>query len=170
MSTPSIDSNNLSYSRIIPNVLLQQLTSPGTSSKSTNSFSNLMEDLVTLSPAAQQMLQAPTAVVKAMGDLFAEQKDTPGDLLQLKTYFQQNPQSLANVLSSLEGGTLTYSNSGTLSSSGDLLTYLMNNKSSVSQPGSLINMLLGTTVQDSLFSSLVNSGNTSNSGSFSFFA
>ena len=101
MSVTSVGSNQ---SQSIGSQLLQQLMANSSTSQSTTTGS--LEDLLSLSPAAQQLAQAPSAVVNAMGDLLSGQKDVQGDLSQLKSFFQQNPQNLASLLSSLQGWNL----------------------------------------------------------------
>jgi hypothetical protein len=164
MSVPSIGS---SLSQSVTSQLLQQLLSEGTSSQ-TQTGAGALGDLLSLSPAAQQLNQAPTAVSKAMSDLLTDQKDVQGDLAQLKGYFQQNPQALASLLGSLQGGSSTYSNSGNLGSSGSLLTTLLNAKQSGSDSGALLAALLGNQTQDPLLASLNNSDSGSSADSLSF--
>jgi hypothetical protein len=133
-------------------LLLQQLTAAnGASGQNASSSSGVMEDLLTLSSAAQQLAQAPAAVTQAMTDLLSGQKDVQGDLAQLQTFFQKNPQSLASVLGSLQGGAGAYGVSNSLGSNSELLTALMNGQSNASNPANLLS-LLGGQGKDSLFS------------------
>jgi hypothetical protein len=165
MSITSIGSNS---SQNIGNLLMQELSASGTTSQNATDASGLLGDLMTLSPAAQQLTKAPDAVTQALGDLFSGQKDANGDLAQLKSYFQQHPQSLASVLESLQGTTATYGTSSSSGSNGALLTALMNKQSSQSDPSALLSLLSGSQTQDSLFSSLDSSGG-SDSSSLSIF-
>jgi hypothetical protein len=141
---------------------LQEVNANGSSSQGTSDMSSLLADLLTLSPAAQQLSQAPDAVTKAMKDLFSTQTDTKGDLAQLKSYFQQNPQSLASVLSSLQGTSASYSASSSQGLKGALLTALMNKQSGDSDPSVLLSLLSGTQNQDSLLAALGSGGSDSN--------
>jgi len=111
-------------------------------------------DLLTVSPAAQQLAKAPEAVTKALTDLLSEQKDIAGDLAQLKAYFKQNPQKLASVLGRLQGGAPTYGLEGSLEARSTLLTALMNGQSNQSNPASLLKLLKGPSPQASLFALL----------------
>jgi hypothetical protein len=147
----SIGSNG---SQNIGSLLLQELNASGTNSQNATGNSSLLDDLLTLSPAAQQLSKAPDTVLQALKDLFSGQKDPSGDLAQVKSYFQQHPDSLASVLSSLQGTTATYSTSNASGVSGALLTALMNKQSSNSDPSALLSLLSGNQTQDSLFSTL----------------
>jgi hypothetical protein len=165
MSVTPVGSNQ---SQSIGSMLLQQLMASGTNSQGTTGTSGALGDLLTLSPAAQQLTQAPAAVTQAMSDLFSGQKDVQGDLAQLKSFFSQNPQQLASVLSSLQGGAGAYGLSNSLGSNSALLTALMNGQSNASNPAALLS-LLGSQGQDSLFSFIGNSGGGSGSSSTSIF-
>ena len=158
MSVPSVGSNQ---AQTIGNTLLQQLAAEGSSSQGTSGGSGLLGDLMSLSPAAQQLTQAPDAVTKAMGDLFSGKKDVQGDLALLQSYFQQNPQNLASLLSSLEGGAGTYNASNATNSSSALLTALMNAQSNSSDPSALLGLLSGNQGQNTLFDFLGNSSSGS---------
>ena len=160
MTISSIGSNG---SQNIGSLLLQELNANGANSQNATDSSSLLEDLMTLSPAAQQLTKAPDAVTQALSDLFSGQKDPNGDLAQLKSYFQQHPQSLASVLSSLQGTGTTYGVSNSLGSNGALLTALMNKQSSNSDPSALLSLLNGNQTQDSLFSTLDSSGGSDGS-------
>jgi hypothetical protein len=166
MSLPSVGSNQ---TQTIGNTLLQQLTADSSSSQGTSGNSGLLGDLLTLSPAAQQLTQAPAAVTQAMGDLFSGHKDVQGDLAQLQTYFQQNPQSLAGLLRSLQGGAGTYSASSATGSTSALLTALLNGQSSTSDPSALLDLLSGNQGQSTLFDYLGNSSGDSGSSALSIF-
>ena len=154
MSLPSVGSNQ---TRTIGSTLLQQLAAEESSSQSTSGDSGILGDLMSLSPAAQQLTQAPDAVTQAMGDLFSGKKDVQGDLALLQSYFQQNPQNLTSLLSSLEGGAGTYSASNATNSSSALLTALMNAQSNSSDPSALLGLLSGNQGQNTLFDFLGNS-------------
>jgi hypothetical protein len=118
---------------------------------------------MTLSPAAQQLTKAPDAVTNALADLLSGQKDTAGDLTQLKAYFQKNPQSLASVLNSLKGANSVYGTAGSLGSNSALMTALMNAQSNNSNPASLLSLLKGNQNQTSLFSFLGDSSGSDGS-------
>jgi hypothetical protein len=150
--------------------LLQQLmaSNPTGLQEAASGTSALQGDQLTLSAAAQQLTQAPAAVTQAMGDLLSGQGQVGSDLAQLKSYFQQHPQSLATVLSSLQGGAGAYGVSSSLGSNSALLTALMNQQSNASNPAALLG-LLGNQGQTSLFSFLGDSGSGSSSGSNSLF-
>jgi hypothetical protein len=161
----SIGSNG---SQNIGSLLLQELNASSTSSQNTAGSSSLLEDLLTLSPAAQQLNKAPDSVIQALKDLFSGQNDPTGDLAQVKSYFQQHPDSLASVLSSLQGTTATYDASSATGVSGALLTALMNKQSSNSDPSALLSLLTGNQSQDSLFSTLGTTDSTDGSSSSIF--
>jgi hypothetical protein len=166
MSVSSVGSNTSSS---IGTLLLQQLSALGTNSQDASSSAGLLGDLMTLSPAAQQLTKAPDEVTKALSDLLSGQKDTAGDLAQLKAYFQKNPQSLATVLSSLQGGNAVYGTAGNLGSNSALLTALMNARSNNSNPASLLSLLKANGDQSSLFSFLGDSGSGSDNSALSIF-
>ena len=93
---------------------------------------------MSLSPAAQALTQVPSSVTQAMNDILSGQKDVQGDLSQLRSYFQKNPQDLASILGSLQGGAGTYSPAGALKSAGALesaLTAAQNQDSAVGPVG-----------------------------------
>jgi hypothetical protein len=159
----SISSIGSSQTQIAGNLLLQQLMASGSNSLSTGSSGSLLEDLLTLSPTAQQVSQAPDAVAQAMGDLLSGQTDVQGDLARLKSYFQQNPQGLASLLGSLQGDPATYNNSSATARNA-LLTALMNGQSNTSDPTALLSLIQGAQGQSSLFDFLGNSSSESNSG------
>jgi hypothetical protein len=165
----SINSVGSDQSQSIGSLLLQQLNASNGSAQDANGLSNALGDLLTLSPAAQQLTKAPDAVTQAMADLFSGQKDVSGDLAQLKAYFQQNPQSLTSVLSSLQGGTATYGASGGQGSNAALLTALMNGQSKNTDAASLLSLLNGGQNQDSLFSFMGDSSSGSDGSSLSIF-
>lgn len=146
----SINPVGSDQSQSIGSLLLQQLNATSTNAQAANGLSGVLGDLLSLSPAAQQLTKAPEAVTKAMTDLLSTQKDVAGDLAQLKTYFEQNPQSLAGVLSSLHGGNTTYGAAG-LGSNAALLTALLNGQSGTNST-ELLNLLNGSQSQDTLFS------------------
>jgi hypothetical protein len=160
MSVPSVSSSS---SQNVGALLLQQLLAGGSASQDSSGLSGLLGDLMTISPAAQQLTQAPTAVTDAMSDLFTNQTDVQGDLSQLKTYFQQNPQSLASLLSSLQGSTDTYDASGALGSNSSLLSAILNGKGSSSETGALLSALLSSQSMDPLIASLGGSEDGSSS-------
>ena len=166
MSLPSVGSNQ---AQTIGNALLQQLTADSSSSQGASGNSGLLGDLLTLSPAAQQLTQAPAAVTQAMGDLFSGHKEVQGDLAQLQSYFQQNPQSLASLLSSVQGGAGTYSASSSTGPASALLTALMNGQNNASDPSALLGLLSGNQGQSTLFDYLGNSSGGSGSGALSIF-
>ena len=159
MSVPSVGSNQ---TQTIGTMLLQQLMANESNSQNTSGTSGILGDQLTLSPAAQQLTQVPEAVSQAVGDLFSSQKDVRGDLAKLQGYFQQNPQSLTSLLSSLQGGTSTYSASNTTAKNA-LLTALMNGQSNSSDPAALLSLLQGNQGQHSLFDFLGSSNGESNS-------
>lgn len=129
-------------SQSIGTLLLQQLNAMNASStQNASGLAGLLGDLMTLSPEAQQLTKAPEEVTKALSDLLTTQKDVSGDIEKLKTYFKQNPKSLATVLGSLQGGSATYGASGANSA---LLTALMNSQSKNSNPAALLSLLQGS--------------------------
>jgi hypothetical protein len=163
----SINPVGSDQSQSIGSLLLQQLNANSTSAQGSNGLSGVLGDLLSLSPAAQQLTKAPEAVTKAMTDLLSTQKDVAGDLAQLKTYFEQNPQSLAGVLGSLQGGTTTYGSAG-LGSNAALLSALIHGQSGASSTA-LLNLLNGSQGQETLFSFMGDSDNGSEGSSLSMF-
>jgi hypothetical protein len=151
MTIGSVGSTNIQTLR---NQLLQQLNATGAGSQDLTGSASLLGDQLTLSPAAQQLAQAPAAVTQAMTDILAGKKAAEGDLAQLKTFLQNNPQSLDGLLSSVQGST-----QGTASDT--LLTAFMNQQSNASNPSSLLRLLGSNQTQDPLLASLGDSGNGS---------
>ena len=92
-------------------------------------------DALKLSPAAQALTQVPSSVSQAMTDILSGQKDVQGDLTQLRSYFQQNPQNLASILGGLQGGPGTYSPSGAVKSNGALESALLGGQGQEALPG-----------------------------------
>jgi lipopolysaccharide biosynthesis regulator YciM len=164
VSIPTVGSNQ---TQTIGSTLLQQLMAEESSSQGTSGDSGVLGDLMSLSPAAQQLTQAPDAVTQAMGDLFSGKKDVQGDLALLQSYFQQNPQNLASLLSSLQGGAGTYSASNSTNSNSALLTALMNGQSNASNPSALLGLLSGNQGQNTLFNYLGDSSAGSDSSALS---
>jgi len=152
-------------SQSVGSLLLQQLNAFTSSGTAGGGSAGALGDLLTLSTAAQQLTKAPEEVTKALSDLLTGQKDTTGDLAQLKAYFQKNPQSLAQVLSSLQGGTATYGTSGSSAARSALLTAMMNGQSNSSDPSALLKLLGGGSTQESVFSYM----GDSDSGALSLF-
>jgi hypothetical protein len=167
MSVVPISSSTAQSSQSIGTQILQQLLSQGSGTQDTSGLAGLFGDMMTLSPAAQQLQQAPSAVTQAMGDLFSGQKDVQGDLAKLKSYFGENPQSLANVLSSLQGTQGTYSSSGTTGGNQALLAALLNGQTSGSNSVNPVSLLMGMSNQDSLFTFMGDAGSGSSSSSLS---
>jgi hypothetical protein len=155
MSVSTIQSSD---SQNIGSLILQSLLGGSSSSTDSNGLSGILGDLMTLSPASQQLAQAPTAVSSAMSDLFSTQNNVSGDLSALTTYFQQNPSSLTNVLAALQGGTSTYSASGSLSGSA-LATVLAKVQASGGDTTSLVNAMLGSQSTD-LFDAMSNASSS----------
>ncbi len=161
-----ITSLSASTSQTLGAQLMQQLQATGPGSQDLTGLSSLLEDNLSLSPAAKQLAQAPTAVTLAMTDLLSTQKDVSGDLAQLKTWFQQNPQSLAGIVSSLQGGSSTYSASAALGSNSALVASLLGGKHSGAVTSNLLNLLLGTSgSQDPLLAALGDSSSTDSAAS-----
>jgi hypothetical protein len=124
----SIAAVGSSGSQTIASLLLQELNASGASAQKVAPGSNLLEDLLTLSPAAQQLAKSPDTLAQAMQELLAGQKD-PNNAL---------------------------------------LTALMNQQSSQSDPSALLTLFKGTRTQDSLFATLGSSDGT-DGGSGSIF-
>lgn len=163
MSVNSVGSNDTSS---IGGLLLQQLAASSASSKDGNGLSGVLGDLLTLSPAAQQLSKAPEAITQAMSDLFSGKKDVSGDIAQLQSYFKQNPQSLTNVLSTLQGNTSTYSASGSTRASNAMVEALMKGKDYGSNTGAILNALLGIQNQNPLLSNAENSSSSTSNGNY----
>jgi lipopolysaccharide biosynthesis regulator YciM len=164
VSIPTVSSNQ---TQTIGSALLQQLAAEESGSQGTSGASGILGDLMTLSPAAQQLTQAPDAVTQAMGDLFSGKKDVQGDIALLQSYFQQNPKSLTGLLSSLQESTGTYSPSNSTGSTSALLTALMNGQSNASDPSALLGLLSGNQGQNTLFNYLGDSSGGSDSSALS---
>ena len=164
VASSSVASTNIQTLR---DQLLQQLNNTASGSQDLSGSSSALGDLLTLSPAAQQLTQAPAAVTQAMNDLLSSQNDVQGDLSHLKAYFKQNPNSLAAVLSSLQGSSSINGNSSTGANSA-LLTALMNHQSNASNSSALLG-LFGSQGQSSLFSFMSDATNNSTNGSNSIF-
>ena len=152
MTIGSVGSTSIQTLR---NQLLQQLNATGSGSQDASGSASPLGDLLTLSPAAQQLAQAPAAVTQAMTDILAGKKAAEGDLAQLKTFLQNHPGSLDGLLSSVQGNTQG-------SASDTLLTAFMNQQSNASNPGALLRLLGSNQAQDPLLASLGDSGNGSN--------
>lgn len=166
MSVTSVGSSD---SQSIGSLVLQSLLSSNSTNSDSNSLSGLLGDLVSLSPASQKLAQAPADVTKAMSDLFSAQADVTGDLTKLKAYFQDNPESLTNVLGSLQGTSSTYSASGALGSNPALMSALVKAQASGTDTSALLNSLLGGATSDPLLASLGQSSSASGSGTMSLF-
>ena len=159
MSLPSVGSNQ---TQTIGNSLLQQLAADSSSSQGASGSSGLLGDLLTLSPAAQQLTQAPAAVTQAMTDLLSGKQVAQADLAQLQTFLQSHPQSLSSLISSAQASKGTYGVSNSSGASDNLLTALMNQQSNASNPADLFSLLGNNQSQDSLLASLSDSGSSSN--------
>jgi hypothetical protein len=141
--------------------LLQQLNATGSGSQDLSGGSSPLGDLLTLSPAAQQLTQAPAAVTQAMTDILSGKKVAQGDLTQLQTFLQNNPQSLSSLISSAQAGKSTYGVSSSSGAASNLLMALMNQQSSASNPADLLSLLGSSQSQDPLLTSLSDSGSSS---------
>ena len=153
MTIGSVGSTSIQTLR---NQLLQQLNATGSGSQDLTGSASPLGDLLTLSPAAQQLAQAPAAVTQAMTDILAGKKAAPEDLAQLKTFLQNNPQSLDGLLSSVQGSLSTQG-----AASDTLVTALLNQQSNASNPGSLLRLLGSNQAQDPLLAALGDAGNGS---------
>lgn len=149
----SVNSVDYTSSQSIGSLVLQQLMGEESASESSSNLSGILDDLVSISSTGQKLSQAPDAVVQAMADLFSGQEDVQGDISLLKSYFQENPDGLANVLTTMENGTSTYDALGKLSSSSD--------------NSALLKALLGSQSQNSLLDYLGDSASGSSSSGFS---
>ena len=142
--------------------LLQQLSTTGSGSQDLSGSSSALGDLLTLSPAAQQLTQAPAAVTQAMTDLLSGKQVAQGDLAKLQTFLQANPQSLSSLISSAQASKSTYGVSSSSGASDNLLTALMNQQSNASNPADLISLIGNSQSQDPLLASLGDTGSSSN--------
>jgi hypothetical protein len=149
--------------------LLQQLSATGSGSQDLSGGSSPLGDLLTLSPAAQQLTQAPAAVTQAMTDLLSGKQVAQADLAQLQTFLQGNPQGLSSLISSAQAGKSTYGVSSSSGASDNLLTALMNQQSNASNPADLLSLLGNSQSQDPLLASLGDSGSGSNGSLSSLF-
>jgi len=155
-------------SQSLTSLVLQQLLSGSNSQATAGLPPTVLQEMLQSSGAAQTSAQgAPAAVATALGDLLSG--SDPGaaqtDLATVQSYFKQNPDGLANLLSVLQSGSATYNADGTLSSGTSLLTALEGNPGSGST-GSILATLLGGQSQDPLLASLSGSS-TDSSGSVS---
>lgn len=151
MTISSVGSNS---PQSIASQLLQQLNATGPTSQTTGGLMDLLGDQVTLSPAAQQLSQAPAAVTKALSDLLSGKKAASGDLAQLQSYLKANPGNLSSLLSGAQGSSTAYGIDGASGSTDALVTALMNHQSNFSNPGSLLGLLGGGQNPDPLLTSL----------------
>jgi hypothetical protein len=136
--------------QVLANELLQQLQSTVSNPQTHNGLSGGSGDLLTLSPAAQQLSQMPTSVTQAMGKLLSGEKVAKEDLVQLQSYLQKNPEGLSSLVSGLQGATA----SNSPGSKDALLTAMMNHQSNASDPRALLNLLHKTQGQDQLLTTL----------------
>ena len=159
----------------LTSAILQQLLS-GSNAQATSGLSpTVLQEVLTSSGVSQQGTAngTPAAISQALGNLLSGQgTSSQADLSQLQSYFKQNPDRLAGLLSSLQGGAGTYSADGTVGSSSSLLSALGINSGSTSSststsPSSLINLLLGGQSQDPLLASLEGSSSSASNSSFS---
>jgi hypothetical protein len=164
MSVTSIGSSD---SQSIGSLVLQSLLSSNSNSADSNGLSGILGDLMSLSPASTQLAKAPAEVTQAMNDLFSSQADVPGDLTKLKSYFQDNPQTLASVLGTLQGKGTTYSPSGALGSNPALLSALAKAQAGGTDTSGLVQYLMGGASSDPLLASLCDASDSS--GTMSMF-
>jgi hypothetical protein len=165
----SITASAASGTQNLTSLILQQLLS-GSNAQATSALSPTLLKNVLTSAHAAQSAQAPASVTQALGNLLSGQgqASAQSDLSQLQSYFKENPDSLASLLTSLQGGAATYTASGTVGGGSSLLAALglgTGSSSSASSTSSLINLLLGDSSQDPLVAAL---GGTSASSSGSF--
>jgi hypothetical protein len=149
--------------------VLQQLLNQESGTQEASGLNGLLGDLMTLSPAAQQLQQVPAAVTAAMSDILSGQKDVQGDLAKLKTYFEQNPNQLTSLISSLQGAQGTYGPSGSNGANQAWLAALANGQTTGAGSANALSVLMGTGQQDSIFTFLGDSGSGADSGSVSLF-
>lgn len=148
-----------SDSQSIGSLVLQSLMGGSASSTDSNGLSGLLGDLVSLSPASQQLAKAPADVTSAMNDLFSTQNNVSGDLSALTAYFKENPSSLTKVMGALQGSSSTYDASGALSSSA-LVSALVKAQANGSDTTGLLNAVLGGQTSN-LFDVMSSSSSTS---------
>jgi len=142
--------------------ILQALTAGSNNNgQSTGSGSGLASDLLTVSTASQSLAQAPAAVSQAMTDLMTTQASVSSDLAQLKSYFASDPQALASLMATLQGGASTYSASGSVPSTASLAASLQSGQMS----GAQVVALLQSQTQDPLLASLNGSATSGTSSS-----
>lgn len=96
----SIASIGSSGSQNIGSLLLQALNANGASTQKSPDGSSLVDDLLTLSPAAQQLAKAPDTLAQAMKELFSDQKD-PNSALLTALMNHQSSQSDPSALLTL---------------------------------------------------------------------
>lgn len=172
-------------SQSVASLVLQQLLS-GTNAQATAGLSPaVLQAVLQSANTTQQSAQgAPAAVTQALGDLLSgsDPSQAQSDLAQLQSYFQQNPDSLASLLSTLQSSAATYTANGTLSSSSSLLSALegtsgssssgsaltsllsaLQGTSGSSSSGSVLSALLGGQSQDPLLAALNGSSSSSDS-------
>jgi hypothetical protein len=150
MTIGSVGSTSIQTLR---NQLLQQLNATGSGSQEAAGSASPLGDLLTWSPAAQQLAQAPAAVTQAMTDILAGKQAAQEDLAQLKTFLQNNPQSLDSLLSSVQGSLGSHG-----AASDTLLAAFMNQQSNASNPAALLRLLGSDQSQDPLQASFGDSG------------
>lgn len=121
--------------------LLQQLSAPGSRVQDLGGTSGVLGDQLNLSQAAQQLAQAPAALTQAMTGLLSGKQVAQAELTQLQAFLQKNPQGLSSLISSAQAGKSTYGVSNSSGASDNLLTALMNQQSSASNPANLLSLL-----------------------------
>jgi len=162
MSVNAISSNGSTNVQTAGNLLMQEILQEESGTQSGSGILGLLQDQMTLSSASQQLSQAPTAVTQALSDLLSGQTNVQADLAQVKSYFQQNPQSLSSVLNAVNGDTGTYSSSGALGSVSGLVAALQGASSAGTSDGSLLLSLMNAQTSDPLFGPSDSSSSTQN--------
>ena len=166
MSINAVNSNN---SQTIGSLAMQLLEGNAANTQ-TNGLTSSPSDLLTLSSAAQQLNQAPAAVTQALSDLLSGQKDITGDVAQVKSYFQANPQSLATVMNSLKGSApAAYSAANSSAVTTASLSALMKGQQHNPNTSALMGLLSGTQSQDPLFGSTDSTSSSSGNSSLTLF-
>ena len=156
MSVTAVDANG---TKSIGSLAMQVLQGLSSNTQPASETSSSYGDLMTISSAAHQLTQAPAALTQALKNLLSGKQPAQSDIDQLQSYLEQNPQGLASILSSLQGGnSATYSSSNSNGVNGALLATLMQGQGNNPHAGELLTLFSNSQGQDSLFGALDNSG------------
>lgn len=108
-------------SQNLASTILQQLLSGSNAQATSGLPPSVLEDILQSSTSSQSgsQVQLPAAITQALGGLLTggSSSSVQSDLKTLQSYFQQNPDTLASLVASLQSAGGTYSSNGTTSGS-----------------------------------------------------